>query len=327
MGDPTVSVSVIIPTYNRKDSLLRTLESLARQTYPAERFEVIVVDDGGTDGTESITEQDFPFTLRYLRQENQGATAARNCGALQSSGEFLVFVDDDIRLQPETLKHLFEALNSPRTIVLGHLIPPETILVNSVFARLHTQDSARIIAETESEPVSFQECMTGLLCVRRNDFLALGMFQDPTGGWPNWDDVDFGYRAHQAGYQLVRVYSAIAEHWDYALADWRKACQRWQKAGYSGAKLLERYPVLANDISMFYDKGPINWKEDNLSLILRKLARQMASSGPVMWAMESLVPVLERRAPDSVVLRLLYRWIVSGYIYRGYRAGLRDLER
>ena len=322
----TLSVSIIIPTYNRKDSLLRTLESLARQTYPTERFEVIVVDDGGVDGTESITERDFPFSLRYLRQENQGATAARNYGALQSSSKFLVFVDDDIRLQPETLKHLLEALNSPRTIALGHLIPPEAILVNSVFARLHTQDSARIIAETESEPVSFQECMTGLLCLRRNDFLALGMFQDPTGGWPNWDDVDFGYRAHQAGYQLVRVYSAIAEHWDYALADWRKACQRWQKAGYSGARLFVRHPALVNHIPMFRDKGAIAWKEDSPRLILRKLARQAASSRPVMWAMESLVPILERHAPASTALRLLYRWIVSGYIYRGYREGLQKLE-
>jgi len=47
-------VSVIIPTYNRKDSLLRTLDSLSRQTYPAECFEVIVVDDGGCDGTEVV---------------------------------------------------------------------------------------------------------------------------------------------------------------------------------------------------------------------------------------------------------------------------------
>jgi hypothetical protein len=167
--------------------------------------------------------------------------------------------------------------------------------------------------------------MTGLLCVWRKDFLDLGMFQDPTGGWPNWDDVDFGYRAHQAGYQLERVYSAVAEHWDYALADWRKACQRWQKAGYSGARLFERYPALVNHIPMFCDKGPIAWKEDSLGLILRKLARQATSSRLVMWMMESLVPILEHLAPTANGLRLLYRWIISGYIYRGYRAGLHEL--
>jgi hypothetical protein len=78
---------------------------------------------------------------------------------------------------------------------------------------------------------------------------------------------------------------------------------------------------------MFRDKGPIAWREDPPALILRKLARQVISSRPAMWAMEHAVPFLERHAPGSQLLVLLYRWIISGYIYRGYRDGLRELQQ
>ena len=325
MSLPTVSV--IIPTYNRKDSLLRTLRSLAQQTYPTERFEVIVVDDGGSDGTEGVSRRDFPFALHYVRQDNQGATVARNTGASASSGEILTFVDDDIQLHPQTLERLLAVKVDQRTIPLGALATPSAIGGTSVFAGLNQTDHVAEMMGADVTELPFQECMTGLLSVRREDFVALGGFQDPTGGWPNWDDVDFGYRAHLAGYRLIRVWSAVAEHWDHALVDLRSACFRWERAGHSGAALLQRYPELANHIPMFDDKAPIIWLRDPPTRILRKLARQVASSRTTMWAMEHAEPVVERHAPGSTVLKLLYRWIISGHIYRGYREGLRDIAR
>jgi glycosyltransferase involved in cell wall biosynthesis len=320
-------VSVVIPTFNRRESLLYTLESLEQQSYPLDRLEVVVVDDGGDDGTEAIAQRGFPFALRYLRQKNQGAAVARNHGARESIGEFLVFVDDDIRLLPETVERLAVNAGNGRVILLGTLTTPDEASAGSVFARLANPDRSMQSVTSEAGEVPFQHCMTGLLGVRRDDFLDLGMFRDPTGGWPNWDDVDFGYRAHQAGYRLLRVRGAVAEHWDYALSDLRSACRRWERGAFSGATLLQRYPELSQHIPMFADKGPIEWQQEPPRVILRKLARQAASSPPVMWAMECAVPTLERLAPDSTALRLLYRWIVSGYIYRGYREGLRAMVR
>lgn len=321
-------VSVIIPTYNRKASLLRTLESLERQSYPVDRFEVIVVDDGGNDRSEEVVAQrSFTFSLHYVRQENQGAAAARNRGALQSNGKYLIFVDDDIRLLPHTVERLAVHANTEKAILQGTLTTPAEILAGSAFARLADSNRPSVSSGNGSWQVSFENCMTGLLGVRREDFLALGMFQDPTGGWPNWDDVDFGYRAHQAGYRLLRVDGAVAEHWDYALSSLSNTCQRLERAAFSGATLLRRYPVLGEHLPMFADKGPITWRHDPPGLILRKLARQIASSAPVMWLMKRLVRVLERYMPDNTVLRLLYRWISSGYIYCGYRQGLREITR
>ncbi|HLE04344.1 MAG TPA: glycosyltransferase, partial [Anaerolineales bacterium] len=64
------TISVIIPTYNRKHSLQRTLDSLRSQTFPRERFVVIVVDDDSTDGTPTVANEHFPFAFVYARQKH-----------------------------------------------------------------------------------------------------------------------------------------------------------------------------------------------------------------------------------------------------------------
>ena len=87
--------------------------------------------------------------------------------------------------------------------------------------------------------------------------------------------------------------------------------------------VIADYPCLMQYMPMFWDKGPVEWRQDSPARIARKVARQISSSSPAMALMEHTVPLLERSAPESKPLVLLYRWIASGYIYRGYREGLR----
>lgn len=90
-------VSIVIPTYNRKELLRKCLMSLANQTYPEDRFEVIVVDDGSTDGSHMLTgEYAKILHIRYIRQQNMGPATARNAGAAAAKGEILGFLDDDV---------------------------------------------------------------------------------------------------------------------------------------------------------------------------------------------------------------------------------------
>lgn len=318
------SVSVIIPTFNRKESLLRGLDSLCRQTYPAERFEVIVVDDGSSDDTSgAIKENQYPFELQYLRQSNQGATVARNNGAEHGQGAYLVFMDDDIVLAARTIETLMDALAlHQQAVVLGALRLPSELAAKAPWA--HSRDQ-RLSGQRTGRVVPFQECMTGLLAISRSDFFQLGMFQDPTGGWPNWDDVDFGYRASLRGFRFWRCASAIGEHWDYAASDLGAACQRWYRASKAAPRLFQRHPALKLSIPMFRDKGPIGWGEDGPALIGRKIARQIVSSPPVLWIMEASVRVLETHCPSPTILERLCRWTKSAYVYRGYREGLHEL--
>ncbi len=85
-------VSVIIPTFNRKEVLPRALQSVLQQKGVS--FEVLVIDDGSTDGTAELIQKDFP-SVRVIQQKNQGPSAARNLGIEKSSGQWLAFLDSD----------------------------------------------------------------------------------------------------------------------------------------------------------------------------------------------------------------------------------------
>lgn len=101
-------VSVIIPYFNRAYFLGLAIESVLRQTY--KDFEIIVVDDGSTDGACDVAAV-YP-QVRLIRQSNQGVSAARNTGFRESAGEFVVFMDSDDLLLPDALKIGVQALEA-----------------------------------------------------------------------------------------------------------------------------------------------------------------------------------------------------------------------
>jgi len=93
-----ICVSIVIPTYNRKETLQQTLKALFNQSYPKDKYEIIVVDDGSTDGTEEMIDElinKSPCKLKYLHQKNQGPAVARNNSIKSSEGKIILFTDDD----------------------------------------------------------------------------------------------------------------------------------------------------------------------------------------------------------------------------------------
>ena len=319
-----LSISVIIPTYNRKKSLRRTLDSLSRQSYPVKDFEVIVVDDGGNDGTDAITQQTYPYALHYIRQENQGEIVARNTGADRSTGKLLVFLDDDIEVNPDYLAMLAAAHKKHgQAVVLGTLVE---ILANAKGLTLHTIQETHHArsSDAEAESVTFIDCMSGIISISRCEFFEIGAMQPLRSGEGRniWGGIDIGYRAHQHRLGFWRAPNAIALHHDSALASLGTRCQRNYRVSYAVQDLFAKYPALQGQIPMFRDKEPVAWRQDPFPLIIQKLARQSASSQVVMRGLEAATPVVERYAPTSKMLVRLYRWVISGYIFRGYQEGL-----
>jgi glycosyltransferase involved in cell wall biosynthesis len=214
-GGPTApTVSVIIPTYNRKDLLRETLISLAKQTYPSHHFEVIIVDDGSTDGTGAIAAETFPFVLRYFWQSNQGDAAARNLGAQQSQAEFLVFLDDDILVEADYLTHLIQVHDISQNKIVsgtGNLWPAEsTPFSQSVYAS-QTLDHAHPITE-----LPFRDVFSNNMSLRRAAYFNIGMMQGlDFPGSSMWCDLDFNYRAYRQGYKFFCSTNAICWHRDY----------------------------------------------------------------------------------------------------------------
>lgn len=95
-------VSVVIPLYNKRQSIANTLQSVLSQTYSC--FEIVVVDDGSTDDSAEIVRQFRDERIRLIQKENGGVCSARNLGIRESKGEFVALLDADDTLVPDCLE-------------------------------------------------------------------------------------------------------------------------------------------------------------------------------------------------------------------------------
>jgi GT2 family glycosyltransferase len=175
--------------------------------------------------------------------------------------------------------------------------------------------------------LSFTEVTSNNVSVKRPDFLALGMWQDVAGdGQTLWGDVDFAYRAYKRGFSFRRAPNAICYHDDYATRDLAAASRRAEIAARRAVLLFQRYPELIEYLPMFRDKTPVVWGQDSFGLSCRKLMRYAASTRLSIRCLVITARWLEEHFLSPRLLRPLYRWIIGGYIFRGYRQGLRELK-
>ncbi len=113
------NISVIIPTYNRKDFLLTTVESVINQTF--HDFELLIIDDGSTDNTRDFISQYNDSRIRYYYlKKNKGPSFARNFGIKKSRADFIAFLDSDDRWKKDKLKIQYNAMISNSRFLLSH---------------------------------------------------------------------------------------------------------------------------------------------------------------------------------------------------------------
>lgn len=117
----SIKISVIIPTLNRSELLKQTLESICKQTFRKEDFEVIVIDNGSNDDTKKVCMdyQKENGNLRYIYDDRPGLHIGRNRGFLESKSDILVYADDDIIACPTWLKAIYEGFKDPKTVLIG----------------------------------------------------------------------------------------------------------------------------------------------------------------------------------------------------------------
>lgn len=177
------TVSIIIPTYNRREVLGDAIDSVLAQTY--DDIEVIVVDDGSDDGTEDLMEWYETQVDYHQLSTNRGANAARNIGVERSSGEFVAFLDTDDLWKPEKIERQVTALNgSSGECGLTHTdieitdfdgepidlrVPPQT---DDVERRLLLGN--------------FVGTFSSVL-VRRDVFRTVGMLNEDLPSWQDWE--------------------------------------------------------------------------------------------------------------------------------------------
>ncbi|MGH7771047.1 MAG: glycosyltransferase family 2 protein [Candidatus Binatia bacterium] len=148
-------VSVVVPTYNRSIYIRETLDSVLRQTFS--NFEVIVVDDGSTDETETVL-RPYLDQIRYIRQENGGAAAARNSGVRNARGAFIAFMDSDDLSTPHHLESLYNFLTQNRdyAMVIGN-----GAYLEGEFHNRRTVISLRVARRLEKKGVTVGDVFDG----------------------------------------------------------------------------------------------------------------------------------------------------------------------
>jgi glycosyltransferase involved in cell wall biosynthesis len=171
-------VSVIVPVHNGAAYLAEALQSVAAQTLRA--LEVIVVDDGSTDGTSELLRRWSDARLRVARQPQQGAGAARNHGVLLARAPYLAFLDADDVWTPTKLALQVNALDTT----------PELAMVLGHYAELHDG------AEPRMPGPAAPGYSSGTLLVRRAAFLKVGLF---ACAWRVGEFIDWYARATEAG--------------------------------------------------------------------------------------------------------------------------------
>ncbi len=111
-------VSVIIPTYNRKNFIERAVKSVLKQTF--KNFELVIIDDGSTDGTEEIIKKFKDKRIRYIWQENKGPAGARNRGILEARAKYIAFLDSDDKWRRKKLEIQLNEMKKNPEILLSH---------------------------------------------------------------------------------------------------------------------------------------------------------------------------------------------------------------
>jgi len=116
-------ISIIIPTLNRDTYLVLALESLVQQNFPANQFEILIVDNGSTDKTQAISKQFInhhpSFQIRYVYEPEPGLLSGRHRGVLESAGDILIFIDDDIVASVNWLQAIHEAFCDATVQLVG----------------------------------------------------------------------------------------------------------------------------------------------------------------------------------------------------------------
>lgn len=207
-------VSIVIPTYNRLRRLLEVLAALAKQTYPHDEFEVLVVSDGSSDGThERLPALRLPYRLDLVVQSNQGPAAARNNGIGRAAGEYVLFIDDDVVPTPQLVaEHMqMHACEGPDAIVLGPMLTPSGFnmapWVRWEQAMLVKQYTS--MQEGHWAPTA-RQFYTGNTSLARRHLLASGGFDS---AFRRAEDVELAYRLSAQGLRFVFHPAAIGYHY------------------------------------------------------------------------------------------------------------------
>ncbi|MBD5657663.1 MAG: glycosyltransferase, partial [Candidatus Eremiobacteraeota bacterium] len=209
----TPDITVVIPTYDRLETLRHVIPSLLRQDLPAERYEIVVADSLSKDGTREyladVAARDA--RVRHLPGAYSGRAMARNAGIAAARGSIVMFTDADIIASPDLLRrHLAHHETRADVAVVGMELQVGALAEYEAL-RDHPE-TRRPLHPMGRKRLSWLYFLTGNASVKKSDLDRVGRFDENFTGYGH-EDLELGYRLQKAGLTLVYESGAVDYHW------------------------------------------------------------------------------------------------------------------
>jgi len=274
----TLDASIILATYNRKKLLAACLRCLNAQDYPSKRFEVVIVDDGSSDGSLELAKSwSAPYSTKVISAGHQGSGPARNLGVSQSTGDIVIFIDDDAFVAP-----WFVAEH-----VKIHREAPHPVYVAGPALNVHGQE------KIDNPPTTaFQyriqawfdfwgDPFVGVnVSCPRKEFLKQQGFDLRFGRTYGYQDTELGFRLRLSGIGGVRNRRAYVLHHQAGTPTLELEMKKRSERGGTAALFYKKYPLPAvkkiirwerlNWDKRFARWGLVNWARPERVLAMKK---------------------------------------------------------
>jgi len=296
-------ISVVVPAYNAAEVLGTCLQHLAAQDYPKHRYEVVVVDDGSTDGTPEVVRSSqgrLDLCVRYLRQENRGLAAARNAGARAARYPVILFLDPDMWAEPRLVAaHARHYQDGRRVAVQGaRLLHPAA----KVTPFMETKELLPDLTRRRRVHLSPFHTIMSNFSVRAEDLWSVGGFDEGFRGY-GWEDIEMGFRLHRAGVELHWEPEAFA--WHHHVESLEERLRKQREAGVNAVYFWRKHGRRAR-LGLFLEIHPV----------LLPLKWLVYRSGLLAGFMRALLRAAERRLEHRGRARRWWLLVASeGYNY------------
>ncbi len=236
-------ISVIIPLYNKEASVATALRSVLAQTY--QDFEIVVVDDGSTDGSVAVVETFDDARIRLIRQQNAGVSAARNRGTAEAKGEYVSFLDADDEWTPgflEEIQALQEAFPDCKAQATNYTFCSNGVKSSTILRKLPFDGERGVLSNYfEVASCSHPPVCSICVCIERK------LLQE-IGGFP------IGIKSGEDLLTWARI--AVRTQWAYS----RKAYPVFNIEGYGINERPKRIPaeidIVGNELESTYRSNP-----------------------------------------------------------------------
>jgi GT2 family glycosyltransferase len=252
-------ISVVIPTYNRLDTLRHVIPALVAQDLRPEAFEIIVADSNSNDGTAEYLAEIARTSpnLRHLPGPYTGRASARNAGIAAAQAPLVLFTDADIIASTDLLSAHLARHERGRKAVIGCEIQVDSYDAYLRKRRDHAHEDS--LHPPTRKRLTWLYFMTGNCSVRKADLDLVGRFDEDFTGYGH-EDLELGYRIQHAGIPIEYAPEAVNYHWHPVPFDQQQG--RMELAGRSTVRFYRKHPTF--DVQLRLGMTPLSLALHNL---------------------------------------------------------------